>query len=123
MKALFILLGVVVILAGGAVYYVAYLNAAPPTIFRLAEVKQDTVVSSIDATGSAEPEDLIDIGAQVTGRIQEFGIDPHDPKNASTIAATSTTGRCWPRSTRRSTKPRSTRRPPCWPTTRPIWWT
>ena len=55
MKALFILLGVLAVVAGGAVYYVACLNAAPSTNFRMAEVKRDTIVSSIEATGSAEP--------------------------------------------------------------------
>ncbi len=79
MKALFILIGVLAIVAGGAVYYIACLNAAPPTNFRVAEVKRDTIVSSIEATGTAEPEELIDVGAQVTGRIQSLGPDPINP--------------------------------------------
>ncbi len=33
------------------------------------------VVKSIRATGTIEPEDLIDIGAQVTGQIMAFGVD------------------------------------------------
>ena len=73
MKALFILIGVLAIVAGGAVYYIACLNAAPPTNFRVAEVKRDTIVSSIEATGTAEPVELIDIDVQVTGRINPFG--------------------------------------------------
>jgi len=38
-------------------------------------VRRGDIVETISATGTVEPEDLIDIGAQVAGRIVEFGRD------------------------------------------------
>jgi HlyD family secretion protein len=46
-----------------------------PTNYQTVAVRQGSLVSSISATGTIEPEDLIDIGAQVAGRIVEFGRD------------------------------------------------
>jgi HlyD family secretion protein len=79
MRAVIVLLVIVGILAVGAAYYAAYVNGETPVTFRTAFVKRDTLISTIGATGTAEPEDSIDIGSQVTGRIQSFGRDPRDP--------------------------------------------
>jgi len=38
-------------------------------------LRRGDLVSTISATGTIEPEDLIDVGAQVAGRITEFGRD------------------------------------------------
>ena len=78
MKALLILLGIVGILAGGAAYYATYLSADPPPTYRTVTVTRGDLVSTIDATGTIEPEEVIDVGAQVTGRIEKLGRDPHD---------------------------------------------
>ncbi len=43
--------------------------------YRTAQVRLGDLVETIGATGTVEPEDLIDIGAQVAGRIIEFGKD------------------------------------------------
>jgi HlyD family secretion protein len=40
------------------------------------EVKRADVFASISATGTLEPEEVVDIGAQVTGQILAFGKDP-----------------------------------------------
>lgn len=48
-------------------------EAAGP--FRTTAVKRTDVVSAISATGTVEPEEVVDIGAQVAGQIQEFGTD------------------------------------------------
>ena len=40
-----------------------------------AEVKRGDVFASISATGTVEPEEVVDIGAQVTGQILSFGND------------------------------------------------
>ncbi|MEI6178983.1 MAG: RND transporter, partial [Verrucomicrobiota bacterium] len=47
--------------------------ALPP--LQTAEVKRADVFSSISATGTLEPEEVVDIGAQVTGQILVFGND------------------------------------------------
>ena len=43
--------------------------------YRTAEVKRDDLVISIAATGTVEPEEVIDVGAQVAGQILSFGKD------------------------------------------------
>lgn len=49
--------------------------------FYTAQVKRGNLVVSISATGTVEPEEVIDVGAQVAGRIVVFGKD----KNGKTI--------------------------------------
>jgi len=48
-------------------------NKAP--VFSTALVKRGNVVTSISATGTIEPEEAVDIGAQVAGVIVAFGKD------------------------------------------------
>ena len=69
----------IVALAGGAVYgYVALTaNGAGPG-FRTDKVERKNLTATITATGTIEPEEVIDIGAQVTGQILKFGVDPND---------------------------------------------
>lgn len=43
------------------------------TVYRTATIQRDELVSTIDATGTLEPEEVIDVGAQVAGQIIEFG--------------------------------------------------
>ena len=42
-------------------------------------VKRGDLLSTIAATGTVEPEELVDVGAQVAGLIVAFGADPRDP--------------------------------------------
>ena len=39
------------------------------------QVQRGDFVSKVQATGTLEPEELVDVGAQVTGEIKEFGTD------------------------------------------------
>jgi HlyD family secretion protein len=59
--------------AGGA-WYLQRANGQAVT-FRTAQVKRGDVVVSINATGTVEPEEVVDVGAQVAGRILSFGKD------------------------------------------------
>jgi HlyD family secretion protein len=43
--------------------------------YRTAEIKRGDLVVTISATGTVEPEEVIDVGAQVAGRIVSFGKD------------------------------------------------
>jgi len=81
-------LGVVIVIglvAGGAAYYTNYLAATPPSNFRTTEIKHNDLTSTISATGTVEPEEVVDIGAQVMGRVEDFGIDPGDPEGKKRI--------------------------------------
>ena len=48
-------------------------NTAEKTAFSTATVARGSVVQSVSATGTIEPEELVDIGAQVSGKILSFG--------------------------------------------------
>jgi HlyD family secretion protein len=41
-------------------------------------VQRGDLVATVTATGTIEPEEVVDVGAQVVGIIQEFGRDPRD---------------------------------------------
>ena len=78
MKHLLLLL----VVAGGAAagYYAwnARGSELRPT-YRHAEIKRGDLVMNITATGTVEPEEVIDVGAQVAGRIEKLGQDPRRP--------------------------------------------
>lgn len=54
-------------------------NASEP-LFRTDHPTRASLVATIIATGTIEPEEVIDVGAQVAGQILSFGQDPTDPK-------------------------------------------
>ncbi len=70
-----VVLGIAAVV-GGAVYYAKFLKAAPPPNFRTAKVERGDLRIQIKANGTLEPQEVIDVGAQVMGRIQELGEDP-----------------------------------------------
>jgi HlyD family secretion protein len=85
MKTVVVLLIVVGVAIGGAAYYTTHVGAQPATSFRTVTVKRDDLLSTIGATGTVEPEEVVDVGAQVIGRIKTLGIDPNDPEQKKTI--------------------------------------
>lgn len=81
--ALIILLGAIV----GSVFayrgYVERRSQAPP--YRTEQIKRGDLLITVGATGTIEPEEVVDVGAQVMGRIKELGKDLRgktDPKFA-----------------------------------------
>ena len=50
----------------------------PP--LRTAEVVRGDLEYTIDATGTVEPEEVVDVGAQVAGKIESLGTDPRHPE-------------------------------------------
>ena len=79
MKTFLALLLVIGLLAAGAVYYTTHAAADPPASFRTATVERGELLWTISATGTVEPEEVVDVGAQVVGRIKNLGVDPTDP--------------------------------------------
>ena len=76
MKKLLVIL--VLLIAGGAgatALYARYGSADAAPQFRTAEVTRGDLMVTISATGTVEPEDLVDVGAQVVGRIEALGPD------------------------------------------------
>lgn len=68
-------------LAGGGGYW-WFLNqqGRSTASFRAAAVVRSNLSATISATGTIEPEEVVDIGAQVAGMIKNFGRDPRDSK-------------------------------------------
>jgi HlyD family secretion protein len=74
-RFLFLILAVGAAIGGGVYYrqYVANESQKPP--FRTEKVTRGDVNVTVSATGTVEPEEVIDVGAQVVGRIKEIGKD------------------------------------------------
>ena len=72
-------LGLLLVLAaigGGAWWYFSRPQEQVVQVaYKTAELTRGQVTQTIRATGTIEPEDLIDIGAQITGQIMAFGVD------------------------------------------------
>jgi HlyD family secretion protein len=50
--------------------------------YRTAKVERGDVTATVQATGTLEPEEVVDVGAQVAGQIVEFGKDPNNPNKS-----------------------------------------
>jgi HlyD family secretion protein len=78
MKKTLVVIGLVVLLGGASVTY--WQRSSPTSVsFRTAPVKRGDLLVTIGATGTVEPEEVVDVGAQVAGRIASFGQDPAAP--------------------------------------------
>jgi HlyD family secretion protein len=76
--ARFLLLAIVLGAAiGGGVYYRQFAASdAQKQPYRLEKITRGDVHITVSATGTVEPEEVIDVGAQVVGRIKALGKDP-----------------------------------------------
>jgi HlyD family secretion protein len=68
------------VLAAGVWIWAAHSTNGDGVAFRTAAVQRDELAAVITATGTVEPEEVIDVGAQVAGQIRHFGPDPQDSK-------------------------------------------
>jgi len=69
--AFLVLTGLVV----GGIWLFSRRPVVPPGSFQTTQVTRGDVVARINATGTLEPEEVIDVGAQVAGQITAFGKD------------------------------------------------
>src|SRR5687768_16522415 len=74
LKRLMLVVVALALIGACAAWYVRR-NGDEGERFRAAEVEKRDVVATIAATGTVQPEDAIDVGAQVAGRIVAFGTD------------------------------------------------
>jgi HlyD family secretion protein len=80
MKKLLVLL---VLLAGAGAagaWWTGLLGGPQGTSFRTEKVKRGDIQATVSATGTLEPQELVDVSAQVNGQILEMGFDPRDPE-------------------------------------------
>ena len=75
LKIVVILLILAGLAAGGYWGYRRYLNKPTIIQYRTEEVARMDISSTISATGTVEPEELVNVGAQVSGKIVSFGTD------------------------------------------------
>src|SRR5258707_10382754 len=66
----------VLVLVGGVAVWGWRARNGHKWIFRTVPVSRGDLVATISATGTVEPEEVIDVGAQVAGQILVFGKDP-----------------------------------------------
>src|SRR3984957_8083308 len=76
-RSLVVLLALASIGGGGAAWYF-YEHDEQPTSFRTVPVERGDLKATISSTATIEPEEVVDIGAQVAGMIKFFGKDPRD---------------------------------------------
>lgn len=74
----YLLIGFCVVMVGvGFAWW--WSSGSPRTsTLKTAPVQRGEVVATVTATGTIEPEEVVDVGAQVVGIIKEFGRDPRD---------------------------------------------
>jgi len=68
-------LAVAVALGGGGGYWVWHARHASRPLWRTGTVRKGNLTATITATGTVEPEEVVDVGAQVSGQFLEFGRD------------------------------------------------
>jgi HlyD family secretion protein len=71
-SAIFLIV-IIAVIAGGWQYFNK--NKAKKITFRTVEITRGDILSTISATGTVEPQELVDVGAQVAGQVLAFGID------------------------------------------------
>jgi HlyD family secretion protein len=80
MRKLLTLLLALVLAGGGAGYWALHASAGGASAFRTGPVTRGDLLATISASGTVEPEDVVDVGAQVAGMIKEFGYDERTGK-------------------------------------------
>ena len=76
-----VLIGLLVVSAiGGTSYFYWQRTADQTAVFRTEPVEMGDLMVTIGATGTLEPEEVVDVGAQVAGIIKEFGQEPSSAK-------------------------------------------
>src|SRR5262245_35578927 len=87
MKAFFTVLFLLGVGAVGFYYYRADVRAAPPQLV-FAQVSRGNIVSTVDATGTLQTVDSVEVGTQVSGKISSLGVDFNDTVKRGDVIAT-----------------------------------
>jgi HlyD family secretion protein len=87
MKAFFSVVIILGLAAAGFYYYRADVRAAPPQLV-FAQVSRGSVVSTVDATGTLQTVDTVEVGTQVSGTISSLGVDFNDTVKRGDVVAT-----------------------------------
>lgn len=71
------IIGLVVLTAviGGSGFWYMKTHSGPRTVFNVAEVHRGHLEATVGSTGTLQPREVVDVGAQVVGRIISIGKD------------------------------------------------
>jgi len=75
MKKMLILALLVVGIGASLGFWYWKANAGPRSNYRVVPAEKGPFLATIAATGTVQPEEVIDVGAQVAGRIERFGLE------------------------------------------------
>ncbi len=93
MRTALVIIVLVLATTGLAAYYTTHVAASSPAGFRTVSIQRGTLLTTIGATGTLEPEEVVNVGAQVAGLIVEFGPDD-SPSILDYVPHRK--GPCWP---------------------------
>ena len=74
-KRMLVLLIIFALIGGAAALYFRSADAESASPFQTRRVTRGDLLAAISATGTVEPEEVVDVGAQVAGQILSFGKD------------------------------------------------
>lgn len=77
-KRVLFLIVALVVLAIGLFSWNYFGSNTPTETLSTTKVAKGNLVATVMATGTIEPEEVVDVGAQIVGIINEFGRDPND---------------------------------------------
>jgi HlyD family secretion protein len=73
-----IIVALVLVAGAGVTGYWYWQHSASTPNYKTATVSRGDIQFTISATGTVEPEEVVDVGAQVAGQILSLGKDPHN---------------------------------------------
>lgn len=76
MRVLLIIVLITTGVAGGAYVYANRTSSTQTVYYRTHVIERGDLTHTVGATGTVEPEEVVDVGAQVVGKIKEIGQDP-----------------------------------------------
>ncbi len=82
MKSFAMVLSVSVLALGSSGLWYWHSQSGQTFSFRTANVERGALVATISASGTIEPEEVVDVGTQVAGQIKNLGQDPHNSAKA-----------------------------------------
>jgi HlyD family secretion protein len=74
MRMIIVVLALLAVVGGAGGWY-WHISSQPHVEYKTAKIRRGDLLATIGATGTIEPEEVVDIGAQVTGPINSFGKD------------------------------------------------
>jgi HlyD family secretion protein len=74
-SSVLVIVVVILVLVGGAGALVWHARKSKAVVWRTGTIRKGDLTATITATGTVEPEEVVDVGAQVAGQLLEFGKD------------------------------------------------